>query len=296
MVGQALVTDEQVAQFQEDGAILLRGVLSSEWVDIVQKGIEANLASPSQYSERLAEKEGQGSYFNDYCNWQRIQEFRQFAFESPAAEIAAKMMRSSYAVFYHEHVLDKEPGAEKETPWHQDQPYYPVDGHSLVSLGMPVDPVSLDSAVKFVRGSHRWGRWFHPRKFATAKNYKVEMEVGGRKYEDVPLDEIEGGSHKIILGLRAWRRCRLPRSHSSWGKGELIGRDEQASGIDKVVWRRIDTCCQTLAGFSSNNRRTPSWRSDSLRHLATGMGNLALACTLSVYQHKFCMKAVYNLF
>ena len=25
----------------------------------------------------------QGSYFNDYCNWQRIQEFQQFAFESP---------------------------------------------------------------------------------------------------------------------------------------------------------------------------------------------------------------------
>ena len=30
--------------------------------------------------------------------------------KTQAAEIAAKMMRSSYAVFYHEHVLDKEPG------------------------------------------------------------------------------------------------------------------------------------------------------------------------------------------
>jgi len=198
MVGQAPVTDEQVTQFQEDGAILLRGVLSSDWVDRVRKGIETNLGSPSKYSERLAEKEGQGSYFNDYCNWQRIEEFRQFAFESPAAEIAAKMMRSPYAVFYHEHVLDKEPGAEKETPWHQDQPYYPVDGHNLVSLWMPVDPVSLDSAVKFVRGSHRWGRWFHPRKFATAKNYQVESEVGGRKYEDVPVEEIEEGNHELL--------------------------------------------------------------------------------------------------
>ena len=85
-----------------------------------------------------------------------------------AASIAAQIMKSSFAVFYHEHVLDKEPGepgeslgggsppgAEKETPWHQDQPYYPVDGERLVSIWMPVDPVSLDSAVNFVQGSHR---------------------------------------------------------------------------------------------------------------------------------------------
>jgi ectoine hydroxylase-related dioxygenase (phytanoyl-CoA dioxygenase family) len=82
------------------------------------------------------------------------------------------MMESPYSVFYHEHVLDKEPGTEKATPWHQDQPYYPVDGDKLVrtawegsiqrsrqiSIWMPVDPVSLDSAVQFVKGSHRWVR------------------------------------------------------------------------------------------------------------------------------------------
>ena len=36
--------------------------------------------------------------------------------KTQAAEIAAKMMRSSYAVFYHEHVLDKEPGTGKHIP------------------------------------------------------------------------------------------------------------------------------------------------------------------------------------
>jgi len=76
----------------------------------VKTGIEKNLENPSQYSEKLALKEGQGHYFNDYCNWQTIDEFRDFAYNSPAAEIAGKMMQSKYAVFYHEHVLNKEPG------------------------------------------------------------------------------------------------------------------------------------------------------------------------------------------
>ena len=42
------------------------------------------------------------------------------------------MMESQYSVFYHEHVLNKEPGTEKETPWHHDQAYYPVDGFKMV--------------------------------------------------------------------------------------------------------------------------------------------------------------------
>ena len=76
------------------------------------------------------------------------------------------------STFYHEHVLTKDPGTNKKTPWHQDQPYYPVDGSANCSIWMPIDPVSLDTAIEFVRGSHRWGKWFYPRKFATELNYK----------------------------------------------------------------------------------------------------------------------------
>ena len=30
---------------------------------------------------------------------------------------------------------------------------------------MPLDPVPQDRAVEFIRGSHRWGRWFTPTRF-----------------------------------------------------------------------------------------------------------------------------------
>jgi hypothetical protein len=38
-------------------------------------------------------------------------------------------------------------GTLERTPWHHDQPYYPVDGEQIVSLWMPLDPVGavLDS-------------------------------------------------------------------------------------------------------------------------------------------------------
>lgn len=39
--------------------------------------------------------------------------------------------------FYHEHVLIKEPGANKKTPWHVDQTYYPIDGDKVFII-LPV--------------------------------------------------------------------------------------------------------------------------------------------------------------
>jgi len=198
-----LVTEAEIERFQRDGAILLRNVFSKQWIETAKAGIERNQARPSQYSERLGGPGGEAAYFNDYCNWQTIEQFRDFAFNSPAAEIAARLMRSRYSVFYHEHVLNKEAGAEKETPWHQDQPYYPIDGSRLVSIWLPVDPVPPSSALQFVAGSHRWGRWFHPRKFASSQNYPLaegmdETALTTRRYEDVPVAEIESGQHEVI--------------------------------------------------------------------------------------------------
>ena len=65
---------------------------------------------------------------------------------------------------YHDHMLTKEPGTRQRTPWHQDQPYYNVDGSQNCSFWMPVDPVSRDSTLEFVAGSHR-GPWLMPRTF-----------------------------------------------------------------------------------------------------------------------------------
>ena len=59
------------------------------------------------------------------------------------------------------------------TPWHHDQPYYPVDGDQAVSIWMPLDHVPRDTCVQFVQGSHLGNRWYFPRKFSSSQNYQV---------------------------------------------------------------------------------------------------------------------------
>uniref|UniRef100_A0A2L2XYK1 Phytanoyl-CoA dioxygenase n=1 Tax=Parasteatoda tepidariorum TaxID=114398 RepID=A0A2L2XYK1_PARTP len=176
-----------IEEYEKNGAICLRGVFDENWIEIVRAGIEKNLNDPSCYSEKLKGEKGNGYYFDDYCNWKRIEEFKKFALESPAAAIAGTLTRSEEISFYHEHVLVKDAGTDKKTPWHHDQSYYPVDGEKVCSIWMPVDPVPRETCVQFVAGSHKWG-WYSPRKFETTQPYKVidETLCSEKNYQQVP--------------------------------------------------------------------------------------------------------------
>ena len=53
----------------------LRGVFA-DWVDTIAAGIERNLAEPGPYAAQSVRVGEAGSFFDDYCNWQRVAEFR----------------------------------------------------------------------------------------------------------------------------------------------------------------------------------------------------------------------------
>ena len=83
---------------------------------------------------------------------------------SGIAADAGDLMGSDSVRLFHDHVLVKEAGTRQRTPWHQDQPYYNVDGSQTCSVWIPVDPVPRESTLEFVAGSHL-GPWLMPRTF-----------------------------------------------------------------------------------------------------------------------------------
>jgi ectoine hydroxylase-related dioxygenase (phytanoyl-CoA dioxygenase family) len=68
--------------------------------------------------------------------------------------IAGALMGSRKVQIFHDHVLVKESATPKPTPWHQDMPYYCVDGMQTASYWIPLDPVSEDNTLRLVLGSH----------------------------------------------------------------------------------------------------------------------------------------------
>ena len=158
------VTAGDVEAFQRDGAVCLRQLLSAHDVSLLRAGIDANLAQPSSRAKIASRPDDPGYFIEDFCNWQKNEHYRRFLFESGLAAVAGALMRSRTARLYHDHMLTKEPGTRQRTPWHQDQPYYNIEGRQNVSFWIPVDPVSRASTLELVAGSHR-GPWLMPRSF-----------------------------------------------------------------------------------------------------------------------------------
>lgn len=160
---------ETVDAYQADGVILIRG-LFADWVEMLARGVERNLAEPGPDSKHYRDDQGR-LFLSDYCNWSRISEYETFLKRSRCAELAAALMRSRTARLFHEHVLVKEAGTQIATPWHHDLPYYCVEGWQNVSIWIPLDEVARDTSPEFVAGSHRWGRHFTPERFNTQPLY-----------------------------------------------------------------------------------------------------------------------------
>jgi ectoine hydroxylase-related dioxygenase (phytanoyl-CoA dioxygenase family) len=158
------VDDATVDAFKRDGACVIRGAFA-DWVDVLARGIAQNMAEPSTDVKIYTGSGGAGRFFGDYCNWARIPEYRDFIFNSSAAAIGRQLMGSNHVRLFHEHVLVKEASSDVATPWHQDQPYYCVDGDQTVSLWIPLDDVPRERTLEFVGGSHKWGKYFRPERF-----------------------------------------------------------------------------------------------------------------------------------
>lgn len=190
---RGLVASADVEAFQRDGAVCLRG-LFTPWIELLERGVEANMAAPGGYGTENTKPGEPGRFFDDYCNWQRIPEFERFVLESDAARIAAEVMGSRIAQFFHEHVLVKEPGTEKHTPWHQDIPYYCVEGHQTVSFWMPLDPVPHETSLRIIKGSHRWEKLVHPVKWLSDADFYQDDD----QFMDLPDIEAEPDRYEIL--------------------------------------------------------------------------------------------------
>lgn len=159
-----IVTAQQIEDFQRDGAVHLPGAFAG-FVEQARQAIEENQKSPSWRERTYRPDDGSAPFFQDYVVWDAFDGYRTLVRESPMAEMAATLMKSNTARIFHDHILVKEPGNSIVTPWHQDQPYYLVEGEQTVSFWVPLDPVPRERTIEYVAGSHRWNRDFRPTRF-----------------------------------------------------------------------------------------------------------------------------------
>ena len=149
------ITAEEVEAFHRDGAVLLEGALSQEWVDLAREGLDTAIDEPDVMSESL------GRLRVDQFPASRSAALRRLVDESPVAEIVGTALRSPVR-FYMDQLFYKPEGKIEPTPWHQDTSYYNLAGHDLIRAWLSPDPVPRDASLEVVRGSHLWNVTYSP--------------------------------------------------------------------------------------------------------------------------------------
>ena len=188
-----MIGADLVDQFQRDGAVRLPQLCSAQELAELRSGIDLNLAHLSPRAKVASDPADPGRFVEDFCNWQENPHYRRFIFESPLAETAGRLMKSTTARLYHDHMLTKEAGTRARTPWHQDQPYYNIEGTQNCSFWIPVDPVSRESTLEFVAASHA-GPWLMPRSFMDAQaKWFPEGTLA-----DLPDIDADRDAHRIL--------------------------------------------------------------------------------------------------
>jgi len=189
---------KQIALYKSDGVVILRSVLTPEEIELLREGIDSVIQQPSPRAIVASAQDDPGLFIEDFCRWRDVPSLKRFVLSTKLAEIGAALMESRTATMYHDHILVKEPRTRQRTPWHQDMPYYDVEGQQNVSFWIPVDAVPEESSLELWAGSHRSGQWYMPRTFQT-KEAKWFPE--GSLPE---LPDFDAQSPAAQISLRRW--------------------------------------------------------------------------------------------
>ena len=164
MAADATLDHDVVERFRAEGVVVLRGLVTEPEIELLRRGIDAVVDHPSPRAKVASLPDDPGFFIEDFCTWREHSEFEHFIRNTKLIGAAAQLMESRTVRLYHDHVLVKQAGTRQRTPWHQDQPYYDVEGRQNVSFWIPVDPVPAESSLEVVAGTHS-GPWLMPRTF-----------------------------------------------------------------------------------------------------------------------------------
>ncbi len=152
---------EEIARFQEDGAICLRRVFDAEWIARMNAAVDRLLANPGGRAREATKAGNPGRFHMNVFMWRWDTDFRAFALESPLPEVAATLMGADRVSLFYDQAFVKEPGTKEVTQWHHDLPFWPALGGDIVSLWVALTPVSVEgSGLEYVAGSHKWNKFY----------------------------------------------------------------------------------------------------------------------------------------
>ncbi len=185
-----LVNTRTIEDFRRDGVVCLRDIVDAARIASLRSEIESFLDASGKkgfnYTNHTAANGGSGGRFVSIGRlWLDSPALSDLTHHSALPAIAARLLGAQRINLYFDQCFVKEPGTSDPTPWHNDQPYWPLKGSQVVTLWVALDEIPrANGAVEFVRGSHLWEGMFQPQPF----NRKAQLEINPEYREMIDVE------------------------------------------------------------------------------------------------------------
>jgi ectoine hydroxylase-related dioxygenase (phytanoyl-CoA dioxygenase family) len=211
------VSNDQARDFQRDGHLVLRNVCPPGLLEHFRQRILGVVGEVVRQQDTQGRIEDYSSLFTQVTNvWRKSVEVSQFIAAKRFAKIAADLMGVKGVRLYHDQALIKEPGG-KQTPWHQDYYYWPLDTENTVTMWMPLVDVTREmGTMSFVTGSHR-NSAFTPMPISDTSQQYFEKIIG-EQHAAVASYELKSGDATFHSG----RLLHSAHGNSSNKRREVI--------------------------------------------------------------------------
>ena len=220
------VTEEEVETYERDGVVRLRSILGPELLEQLGRGIndalysqwetagvqtynatatadelkQAGVAILSDARADALPDTSRGRFVSMIGANSVSKDIRELAIHSPLPYIAARLFRARKVNFYDDQTLMKEPSTREYTAFHTDEPYYHLSGEQVCGMWVSPDVVTEDSgAMRYVRGSHKWGTYFKANIFVAQNSIGSLLEGTDDEEGQVQLPDIEGEPDKYDI-------------------------------------------------------------------------------------------------
>ena len=186
------ITEENIRAYEEDGVVCIRDQFDTGWTEHMLAACLSNMESPAARQLDSSDKDDGGRLVAASHMARNNPMFMDFVIESPAAEIAARLMGLTEVRFFYDQLFVKEMGSPAPTAWHHDLPFWPLDGNHVASVWLALTPVSREtSGLVYVAGSHKWGTLFKPVPAVPIAGFN---STEADDYEDCPAFHKEFGN------------------------------------------------------------------------------------------------------
>ncbi len=195
------ILDEEKQAYDDDGVVCIRGQFDQEWVDRMYTVCTENDVTPGGRRGVQKNDNDPGRFVAATHMSRENTNIMDFVLNSPAAEIAAQLMGLDEVRFFYDQLFVKEPGTLAPTAWHNDLPFWPLNGNQVASVWVALsDTPKENSGLVYVAASHKWSKMYYPEP-ATPRlfdSFVTDPEV--KKFERCPMfhEEFDNPNYRFL--------------------------------------------------------------------------------------------------